>query len=691
MAEINFSTGLDLAQLEKDLNTARKAVEKLKAEYEKKSAGLNADSEALEVQAARIRELKREIAEYKQIIAGGASVGFENFETAFNNLPKAEAELAAMEKSYDKALEKNIQMGEAVERLAADLKTAEDRVVELEGVTENARDASEGTAEGFENVKDAVEKAGKRIKTMLKNMFFFSVISKALSSVKSYFSDILKQNTALSSAVGQLKGAFATLATPIINAVIPALISVINWVTKAITAIAQLIGLLTGKSLADMQKSAKAMNKVAGGAKNAAKSMAAFDTVQTLGNSGGGGGGGSDLAATFNQAQLTNQELFNTLTYLAGIIGALIAIKAMTAANLGFGPILGIIMAIAGTVVFIQGYFDAWTNGLDFKKLTKMLAGVAAALVGLGIAFGGPAVAIAAVIAGVALLVLGFKDLFENGVKLENVTTIVVGLGLAIIGLTATGNTMLAGVLAIVAGITLFVKCLKDAIENGTNLANTLGMVAGIIATGLGITLLTGSLIPLLVAAILGIIVAITAVGGTFEQLITGVKQLFGGLIKFLTGVFTGDWKKAWEGVKDIFKGIFNIVASIFGGIINAIIKGLNWVIGKLNKISFTAPDWVPFIGGKHFGVNISTIPLWSVPQLAQGAVIPPNSEFLAVLGDQKAGTNIEAPLDTLVAAFRQVMLEGGQEINVNFTGSMAQFVAMLDKEITISRRNRGI
>jgi len=691
MAEINFSTGLDLTQLEKDLNTARKAVEKLKAEYEKKSAGLSADSEALEVQAAQIEALKQKIAEYKRIMAAGAAGGFENFEAAFNALPKAEQELAEMEKSYDKALEKNIKMGESVEQLAADLQAAEQRAEELSRATEAARGASAGTSEGFKNVKKEVEKAGNRIKRMLQNMFLFSVISKMLQSVKSYFSDVLKQNKELSAAVGQLKGAFATLATPIINAVLPALIAIVNWVTKAATAIAQFIGLLTGKSLADMQKSAKAMNKVAGGAKNAAKSMAAFDTVQTLGNNSGGGGGGSDLAATFNQAQLTNQELFNTLTTLGGIIGALIAIKAMTAAELGFGPILGVVMAIAGTITFIQGYFDAWKKGIDFKNLTKMLGGVAAALVGLGIAFGGTAVAIGAVIAGVALLILGFKDLFENGVKLENVTTIVVGLAMAITGLIATGNTMLAGVLAIVAGVTLFIKSLKDAIENGTNLANTLGMVAGIIATGLGITLLTGSLIPLLVSAILGIIVAITSVGGTFQQLVEGVKQLFGGLIKFITGVFTGDWKKAWEGVKDIFKGIFNIIASIFGGIVNAIIKGLNWVIGKLNKISFTAPDWVPFIGGKHFGVNISTIPLWNVPQLAQGAVIPPNKEFMAVLGDQKAGTNIEAPLDTLVAAFRQVVGEGGQEITVNFTGSMAQFVAMLDKEITVSRRNRGI
>ena len=92
---------------------------------------------------------------------------------------------------------------------------------------------------------------------------------------------------------------------------------------------------------------------------------------------------------------------------------------------------------------------------------------------------------------------------------------------------------------------------------------------------------------------------------------------------------------------------------------------GINTVIKALNSISFDVPDWVPLVGGKHFGINLSPLtapklPKLSIPRLATGAVIPPNREFLAVLGDQSQGTNIEAPLETIKQAFREALAESG-------------------------------
>jgi len=47
---------------------------------------------------------------------------------------------------------------------------------------------------------------------------------------------------------------------------------------------------------------------------------------------------------------------------------------------------------------------------------------------------------------------------------------------------------------------------------------------------------------------------------------------------------------------------------------------GLNWLIGMFNRISFDIPDWVPGIGGKHFGINIPKV---SLPSFATGGVVP--------------------------------------------------------------------
>ena len=85
----------------------------------------------------------------------------------------------------------------------------------------------------------------------------------------------------------------------------------------------------------------------------------------------------------------------------------------------------------------------------------------------------------------------------------------------------------------------------------------------------------------------------------------------------------------------------------------------------------------------------ISGVALPTIPALANGAVIPANSQFLALLGDQKHGTNIEAPLDTIVAAFQKVA--GDQNINITFKGSMAELVRVLKPEIEKEDKRKGV
>ncbi len=110
-----------------------------------------------------------------------------------------------------------------------------------------------------------------------------------------------------------------------------------------------------------------------------------------------------------------------------------------------------------------------------------------------------------------------------------------------------------------------------------------------------------------------------------------------------------------WDGIKSAFKTAFDFIAHAFKtyvngwifiveNFINFFIKAINLLIKGLNKISFDIPDWVPSIGGKTFGFNIREVPKVSIPRLATGAVIPPNAEFAAILGDQKHGRNLEAP-----------------------------------------------
>ena len=144
----------------------------------------------------------------------------------------------------------------------------------------------------------------------------------------------------------------------------------------------------------------------------------------------------------------------------------------------------------------------------------------------------------------------------------------------------------------------------------------------------------------------------------TLNALTAAVTTALSGLTDFLTGVFSGNWAAAWEGLGAILKGAVNSVIACLNGLLTALVAGINAAASQLNRLKITAPDWLPGIGGKTFGVNIPTLTAPQIPQLARGAVIPPNAPFLAMLGDQHSGTNIEAPLSTIQEAVAATMAD---------------------------------
>lgn len=192
-----------------------------------------------------------------------------------------------------------------------------------------------------------------------------------------------------------------------------------------------------------------------------------------------------------------------------------------------------------------------------------------------------------------------------------------------------------------------------------------------------------------------------TFISGAIDQF-NGIVTVLRGIIEFITGVFSGDWKKAWEGIKKVFKGIWdtlvaivktpiNVIIGLINGLIDGVCSGINTVIKALNNLSFDVPDWVPVLGGKKFGFDLKTIKAPKIPKLATGAVIPPNREFLAVLGDQKRGTNIEAPLDTIVEAFQRVQNNGVNDVNIKFSGNEGQLLRYLFNGLEVTKSKRGL
>lgn len=192
---------------------------------------------------------------------------------------------------------------------------------------------------------------------------------------------------------------------------------------------------------------------------------------------------------------------------------------------------------------------------------------------------------------------------------------------------------------------------------------------------------------------------------GVVSDIIGGIIKVIGGIITFLTGTFTGDWEKTWDGIVQIFEGIWDaiksVINSLLGGIekmANGVVDGINFVIRALNNLSFDLPSWLPGdLGGKSLGFNLSELPPVTIPRLATGAVIRGGNPFMAILGDQPAGvTNIETPLPTMVEAFKQAMAEmggtGGDRVpvNINLTWDGETFARLSIPDILSELRRQG-
>ena len=477
------------------------------------------------------------------------------------------------------------------------------------------------------------DKIQKRISKMISRVFLFSMLTSGLRSVRTWLGDVIKTNDEASAALARLKGALLTMAQPLVDVVIPAFTTLVNLLTAVIGKIAAFFAYLGGKSTKETAAAAKALNDetkalndTGSAAKDAAKSLAGFDEINKLSAETSAGGSGSTTAEPdFSWSDGISEDLSRIADYVLLIAAglALWKIGGMLPGALGTiaTTLGGILITVGGLLLMWNGMADAWENGLDWGNMIQMVAGLAAAAVGLYIAFGSIGTGIVLVVGGIALLVTAFHD----------------------------------------------------AMENGMNLQNTMLSIAGIFAAGLGISLLTGSWIPLLIAGIASVLLALVYFTGNGETLITGLKKICQGFLDFFTGLFSGNMNKAIEGLKTMFSGFGDVGKAVIDSLIDVFTMFLGWlndatggavnkVISFINKMIMAVCEiWNSLAVALSFGIpgigtfslpRIQNVP--QIPYLAQGAVIPPNREFMAVLGDQKHGNNIEAPEDLIRKIVRE-------------------------------------
>lgn len=542
-----------------------------------------------------------------------------------------------------------------------------------------------------------------RLRRILMGALIFNAVSAALRNLVSGMGAALRQNTALSTAMANLKGAAYQCVAPLAAMLAPALTMVANAAAIALSYLAKLLSFFTGKSLAATKAEAAAIGAVGSAAKKAGKSLAAFDTINQLSSNDAGSGAqtitpnfsyeaqspfldqvkaaieagdwagaGKLLADKLNSmvedwdarawGKRLGKKLNNGISFLYafliafnwvalggkladavngmaemidwGHLGALFVAGISIALQLLAGFLANLDWAALGVdlSLFVQGALDELTRAISNADPAAIGAGIAQFIANidwLGIATSAWELLLTALQSTQELLIAFFSELFgeDVGEMLGTFTTIALGIALAL------------GAIAAAAGL-----------------------------LNIAIGLLT-SPITLVVAAMAALIAIIVLVVQHWDELKATASDV-------------------WGGVTTTTKGAVNSIIGFINGMISAVTNGINAVIRALNSIQIDIPSWVPGLGGRHFGINLAELTAPQIPYLAQGAVIPANREFLAVLGDQKHGTNIEAPADLIRSIVREEI--GGQQVTIRFEGNLAQLGRVLRPVIDTERKRKG-
>ena len=539
----------------------------------------------------------------------------------------------------------------------------------------------------IEDINQKITKFGKRLTSLLSAQFVFNVLSKGLSSLKSNLSKMLNTNNTFSSSLNQIKANLMTAFAPIYNAVLPALNSLMNVLSKVTGTIATFISSLFGMSLKDATKQANqlsnALEDTSKSGEEANGSLSSIDKLEVIGSDSGNqnnGGANSNTIDYNGEAQTSSKllEFFNKIKdSLSGIDFTNLnnALGTLWDKLSKFGSIVGgalwwvwenILVPLAKWTIedILPAFLDILSGALSV--ISSVVEKAQPMLKFLWENFLKP---IAEWTGGVIVTVLEDIALALEWIAgQDELCTFLAALAIAIGTVTVANklwnavmdaNPIIWLVRLIIALIAIIVECVKHW-EDIKNVASICWQTIKNTWNGVA-SWFNNTIVQPIANFFIGMWNGL--INGAVNAW-NGIKSVFSSVATFFKNIFTN----AWNGVKSVFStggkifdGIKDGILNGFKEIVNAIIRGLNKVVkipfDGINKALTTVRD-INILGVKPFKGLIKTISVPQLPELAEGTVIPPRHRFAAILGDQKHGTNIEAPLETIKQANREVFQE---------------------------------
>lgn len=527
-----------------------------------------------------------------------------NAKKAANNVDKAAQKVATLRQQLEElqAVAENEkktrstgtvsqETGDAIQKTTQQMKDAQLQLQGLQADQAKANDAigaymqkQQSAAASTSKVSEQMGKFAKRIATIAKKVFIFTLIAKALRAMRSVLLNTINADKQMSASLAQIRGNLLTAFAPIYSFVLPAIRTLLSWLAKLTAVISSVFGAIFGQTASQAQANAKALYQQANAtsaaddaAEKAKRQLSGLDEMnrwESNDSSGGGSGGGGSAAPDFSG--VSQVKLPDNVQAGLTKIGEALRSIIESLKRIWDSPV---VQFIVKTVLYVAMQRIAW------------------------------------ILSSVGLVLEGIADILDGNVW-EGIKK--VGLGLL-------------DLMNPIGGLQDGFKSLWEKVASG----------------------------------------ALSA----WE----GIKNAF----KSVPEWFQGKFRDAWQKVKDVFStggriwsGIKEGIENTFRTVVNAIIRGMNTIIAvpfnKINSMLNTIRN-AHFLGISPFqnmwGVN--PLPVPQIPMLARGAVIPANRQFLAVLGDQRNGNNLEAPESLL----RQIVRE-----EAGSAGSRYEFIARLDR-----------
>lgn len=662
LAAASLSEGIEFGKLQGKLNAAFQSAGSSAAQATKTFKELYrflGDSDrAVETaqNLARITTNEKDLAEWTKILQGvyatmGDAIPVETLAESVNET----AQVAKITGTLADALNWMGVSEDAVNSQLATMNTAQEREVYLRSLLNGL----------YSNAAAIYEQNSKAMLDY----------NQAQANLKIQLADVTARLTPLITAFSNVATVVLGVLKPAIEVIVQVIATLCQWIITAINWLGAFFGIFSdgkasvsktndniNKATNSMKNYGSAIGGAAAAAKELKKQTMGFDelnVIQSPTSTGGGGGGGGGSVPSLDSMDMSNMELpsfddFNTnidkakkslqaLLVLIGSIGAAMwviprwedvfalkdTLKAPERLKARIRELAAELMIVAGTVLLIRGYFDAWVNGVDWGSLIEILTGLGLVLGGIGMLFGNVAVNLGLIMSGILLLVLGIKDLIENGYSMQAVIMVLIGAVATLIGVIWLLNAamlanpitwIVAGIMALVAAfVILWNECegfrnfwinLWDKIKNAVSVfidwcKNAWQSIKTAVADGIN-WIKEKVLVPIsnfyikwikppvdkcieIISKMVEIVIdlyvglfnllvdkIIKPIAEWVSKTVNNIKDWIKGAVDTIKGWFSGLWSKIKEifsPVANFFKGVwnnaFNAVKTVFSPIVN--------------------------------------------------------------------------------------------------------------------------